>query len=38
MATRLWVAAIILALLAVPAVQQAIDLGLSSRFSFGLLF
>lgn len=38
MATRLFVAAVILALLAVPAVQQAISLGLSSRFGFWFLF
>lgn len=38
MIIRLVFSAIVLALLVVPAVQQAIALGLSSRFSFGLLF
>jgi hypothetical protein len=38
MIIRLIFSAIVLALLAVPAVQQAIALGLSSRFGFGLLF
>lgn len=37
MVIRLFVAAIVLALLAVPAVQQAISLGIGSRFGWLLL-
>lgn len=37
MVIRLFVAAIVLALLAVPAVQQAISLGINSRFGWLLL-
>lgn len=37
MRVRLFVAAITLALLAVPAVQQAISLGINSRFDWLLL-
>jgi|UPI00030DB323 hypothetical protein len=35
---RLSLALFVLLLLAIPAVQQAITLGLNSRFSFALLF
>jgi len=35
---RLSFALFVLLLLAIPAVQQAIALGLNSRFSFALLF
>lgn len=38
MLTRLFLALLILLLLTVPGVQQAIEFGIHSRVSFGLLF
>lgn len=38
MHSRILLALLALALMTIPAVQQAIAFGLSSRFDFGLLF
>lgn len=38
MQNRMLLALLALALMTIPAVQQAIALGISSRFNFGLLF
>lgn len=38
MLIRLVFALITLLLLALPTVQQAVEIGINSRFSFGLLF
>lgn len=38
MQNRLLLALLALALMTIPAVQQAIAFGVSSRFDFGLLF